>query len=408
MKKPLLTIFYQFNPWQSSIGGIQSVICCFLKYAPNEFQVRLVGTGKPGSHIGKWQEADYAGRSIQFLPLIAIKDDNVRKLIPTTVKYTAALLGCNFASDFMHFHRIEPTLLTLNWSGEKTLFIHNDIQQQINPLQKSNGILWKHFPAAYYAMENIVIKQFSQINICNTESLKFYQNQYPSLVSRLAYLKNSVDNEVFYPLPLDIKEAKRKDFAYQQGLAEDTRFILYAGRLHPQKDPILLIRSIAALPISKVHLLIAGDGELANEVRSEIDTLKLSQKVTMLGSVPQEQLADLHQISSVCILTSVYEGLPLVVLEALACGNPIITTQSGNTPDFLTSNSGVVAQDRTPEAIAEALQKVLLTPQNYPTEACVRVAQPYIAKTVVQNVYEEMWQRWERQNLSSITANSSP
>lgn len=403
MKKPVLTIFYQFNPWQSSIGGIQTVIRCFLKYAPDEFEVRLVGTGKPGSPIGKWQKANYAGRSIEFLPLIAIEDDNIRKLIPTSVKYTTALLGRNLASDFMHFHRIEPTLLTLGWNGEKTLFVHNDIQQQLRSSQNNNAILWKYFPRGYYALEDITIKQFHQINVCNTESLKFYQQRYSAIASRIAYLKNAVDQEVFYPLSLERKEEKRKEFAVQQNLAEDTHFILYAGRLHPQKDPILLIRSMAALQLSKVHLLIAGDGELANEVRSEIARLNLSQKVTMLGSVPQEKLADLHQLSSVCILTSVYEGLPLVVLEALACGTPIVTTQSGNTPNFLTADSGVVSQERTPEAIAEALQKVLLNPQSYPTEACIRVAQPYFAKTVVQQVYQDMWQRWERQNLSLIS-----
>ena len=54
--KPILTIFYQFNPWRSSIGGIQTFICSFLKYAPLEFEVRLVGTGGKDSIIGIWQE----------------------------------------------------------------------------------------------------------------------------------------------------------------------------------------------------------------------------------------------------------------------------------------------------------------------------------------------------------------
>jgi len=403
MKKPSLTIFYQFNPWQSSIGGIQTIIRSFLKYAPDQFQVRLVGTGQCNSNLGTWQEADYAGRAIQFMPLISIQNDNVRGLIPTSVKYTIALLGRNLASDFVHFHRIEPTLLTLGWSGEKTLFIHNDIQQQIGSTQNNNAILWTKFPAVYYTIEKKIIQQFSQVHVCNTETLKFYRKQYKAIADRITYLKNIVDSEVFYPLSSEAKEEKRQHFAKENGLATNTHFILYAGRLHPQKDPILLIRSMAALQVSNVHLLIAGDGELAQAVRSEIAALQISQKVTMLGSVSQERLADLHRLSSVCILTSVYEGLPLVVLEALACGIPIVTTQSGETPNFLTSQSGVISRKRTPEAIAEALQKVLFNLHQYPAATCIRVAQPYSAKTVVQEVYQQMWQRWECQNLLSVS-----
>lgn len=395
MRKPILTIFYQFNPWQSSIGGIQSVILYFLKYAPDEFQIRLVGTGKPGSPLGIWQEADYAGRAIQFLPLIAIKDDDVRSRIPTSVKYTAALFGRNFSSDFMHFHRIEPTLLTSNWRGKKSLFIHNDIQQQISSSDHKNAILWKYFPGGYFAMENITIKQFSQIYVCNTETLKFYQNRYSKMAGRITYLQNAVDDEIFYPLTPEDKQEKQKQFAKQHNLAENTRFILFAGRLHPQKDPILLIRSFAALKTSEVHLLIAGEGDLASEVRSEISSLGLSQQATILGALERHRLAELYRISSAFILTSIYEGLPIVVLEALACGTPIVTTKAGETPNFLAADSGVVAQDRTPEAVAEALHKVLLEPHNYPIEACVRVVEPYAAKTVVKNVYEQMWQDWQ-------------
>jgi glycosyltransferase involved in cell wall biosynthesis len=402
MKKPSLTIFYQFNPWQSSIGGIQTVIRSFLKYAPDQFHVRLVGTGKPGSSIGKWQEADYAGKLIQFMPLIGIENDNIRKFIPTTIKYTAALFGHNFSSDFMHFHRLEPTLATLNWKGEKTLFINNDIQKQMSSEGSKNAMLWQYFPAGYFALEKFLMNQFDYVYVGNTDSTKFYQQKYPEKANHFLYLRNTVDEETFYSLAPKEKEEQRRQLARQLNQSEATQFILFAGRLHPQKDPILLIRSLAALNMPNIHLLIAGDGELADEVRSEISSLQLSQQVTMLGSLEQEKLADLHRVSSVCILTSVYEGLPLVVLEALACGTPIVTTQSGDTPNFLTSDTGIVAKDRTPAAIAEALEKVFLNSQDYSAESCLRVAQPYIAKTVVQQVYTQMWHRWEQKHLSSV------
>lgn len=404
MRKPVLTIFYQFNPWYTTIGGIQTVISLFIKYAPSEFEVRLVGTGNdPSQPIGKWHEAELAGREVQFFPLFPLHNDNFRSLIPTTIKYTSALLGRCFESDFMHFHRLEPTLASLNWQGDKTLFIHNDIQTQMKAAGNKNAILWRRFPAAYFALERLLVGQFTQIFSCNTESAELYRQRYPTIADRVSYIKNTVDNEIFYPLKLDSRDQGRRNFAQRLDLPEDTRFVLFAGRLHPQKDPILLVRSIAALNEPNIHLLIAGDGELANQVRSEIDQLGLSKRITMLGAVNQAELADLHRICNAFVLSSAYEGLPLVVLEALACGTPVVTTRCGETPKLLAADSGVVCEERTPVAIADSLRKVLLQPEAFPIESCVRSAQPYNARTVVTDVYSEMWQRWEQRSLSAVS-----
>jgi glycosyltransferase involved in cell wall biosynthesis len=405
MRKPVLTIFYQFNPWHSTIGGIQTVTSLFIKYAPSEFEVRLVGTGNdPTQPIGKWQEAELAGRAVSFLPLLRLQDDNVRSLVPTTVKYTAALIGRCFASDFMHFHRLEPTLAALNWPGDKTLFIHNDIQTQMKSVGNKKAILWRRFPAAYFALEGKLVNQFTQIFSCNTESLELYRQRYPAIAERVAYVKNTVDNEIFYPLALEEREEERYKLTQRLGLSQETRFVLFAGRLHPQKDPLLLVRSMAALNEPNIHLLIAGEGELVDEVRSEIGQLGLSKQVTMLGGVKQAELAQLHRICNAFILTSAYEGLPLVVLEALACGTPVVTTRCGETPRLLSADSGIVCEERTPVAIADALRKVLLHPDDYPVESCVRIAQPYGARTVVTDVYSQMWHRWERRSPTSISS----
>ncbi|HEY9651416.1 MAG TPA: glycosyltransferase family 4 protein [Coleofasciculaceae cyanobacterium] len=395
MRKPVLTIFYQFNPWQASIGGIQTIIRSFVKYAPDEFDVRLVGIGSdPTQSLGCWQDAEFAGRAIRFMPLFTLKNDNVRQLIPTTIKYTAALMGRHFESDFMHFHRIEPTLSALKWTGEKTLFVHNDIQQQVNSNDNKDTILWRRFPAAYFALENILVRQFDQIYSCNTSSLHYYQQRYPEIAHRVAYIRNTFDNEIYYPLTLEKREQGRQALAQRMSLADDTRFVLFAGRLHAQKDPVLLVKSFATLNEPNVHLLIVGEGNLKNELLSEIRSSGLSEKVTMLGALTQGELAQLHRVCSVFVLTSAYEGLPLVVLEALACGTPVVTTRCGETPNFLSPRSGIVCQERTPSAVADALRRVLHYPEDYPMEACIQVTEPYSASKVVGNVYNNCIERY--------------
>lgn len=396
MRKPVLTIFYQFDPGKPSIGGIQTVIRSFIKYAPSEFEVRLVGiSNQPNLPKGKWQKVKLAGREIDFLPLFTLLNDNFRSLVPTTIKYTAALLRQGLASDFMHFHRLEPALAALNWSGEKTLFVHNDIQKQMQSSDSKKAILWRYFPTGYFALERSLVNQFAQIFACNTNSVKHYQQSYPSIADRVFYIKNSVDGEIFYSLTSAQREEGRHILTKRFRLSDETQFILFAGRLHPQKDPLLLVRSFATLNAPNAHLLIAGDGELAAQVQAEIERLKIAQQVTMLGSVDQAELADLQRICSVFVLTSTYEGLPLVALEALACGTPVVTTSCGETPKLLDVHSGIVCQERNSQAIADALKEVLTHPENYPIEACVRVAEPYSAKAIVSSVYRNMLSRWQ-------------
>jgi glycosyltransferase involved in cell wall biosynthesis len=167
----------------------------------------------------------------------------------------------------------------------------------------------------------------------------------------------------------------------------------------------LLIEAFANLNEPATHLLIAGAGELETEIRLRIADAGLAKKITLLGAVPQAKLAALHRLSSVFVLSSVYEGLPLTVLEALSSGTPVVTTNSGETPNFLTADSGIVCDQRTPKAIADALKQILQNSEQYSSTACVRTAKPYSAKTVVGKVYQDMWQRWELKNSASTAAN---
>lgn len=390
MKKPVLTIFYQFDPWNSSIGGIQMVIKNFIKYAPSEFGIRLVGIeATADGPVGKWQSRQLAGRSVEFFPLFRLLDDNRRRLIPTSLQYALSLWNKDLASDFMHFHRLESVVFTGGWSGHKTLFVHNDIHQQMRS-SDTGGILWRRFPQLYFAFERQLISHFNRILSCNSESTQLYKQQYPSIADRISLVRNTFDGEVFYPLSPAEREQKRKQQAIRRGLREDTEFVLFAGRLHPQKDPLLLLDAFSLVSDPRAHLLVAGVGELESAMVKKVKDLEIAERVTFLGAVSHKEIADYHRIASALVLTSVYEGLPLVVLEALACGTKVVTTSTGETPRLLQSDCGIVCQERTPDEIADALTTVLKFPEKFSAESCIRTALPYSAKSVVEQVYSEM------------------
>lgn len=430
--QPVLSIFFQLDPFHPTIGGIQTCIQYILKYAPEEIRIQLVGIAigakaipncqdnadNPGSsRVGQWQTVTLYGREFDFLPLLRVNDDNVRGLIPTTVKYAVALRKYlkyhRIKSDFYQFHRIEPTIFTWGLSGTKLLYIHNDIYQEVKGNSRSKtakkpgakgGILWKRFPWAYFALERHLVKQFDRILSCNSDSTKLYQQQYPKIADRVSYLKNTFDSELFYPLSTTEKVIARRQLAQAHNLPESTRFILFAGRLHPQKQPELLIQAMAhlraELAYCNVHLLIVGKGELETTVRQEIEKHNLQQHVSLLGSLPQHKLADLYRTCDLLALTSAYEGLARGSLESLACGTPVVTTKAGETPNFLTENSGLVC-GAAPKKIAEAWHQVLQHVNDFPSKACVQVAQPYEARKVVTELYGQLLVEWREGNRPS-------
>lgn len=438
MRKPVLTIFYQYDPLNATIGGIQTIIGSFVKYAPDSLRLRLVGvTSTSELRPGVWHQISLKGREILFMPLFRIEDDNRRQWVPTTLRYTLALMKRHLASDFMHFHRLEPGLATFGWAGEKTLFVHNDILSQViqdkeaqakgAKLTTTQGetiqgkitqgktkakpeprtILWRRFPQAYLALEALLIRKFPQILSCNSESKAFYQAHYPDIAERVSLVRNTVDTELFCPLSDEARRRSRRSLCERLKLTEDTRLLLFAGRLHPQKDPLLLLQSLAEVRRTSsqpVHLLVAGDGELMESMQAEIERLGIERLgigpgVSLLGAQPQDQLIALHQCADLCVLTSRYEGLPLVVLEALACGVPVVTTRCGETPKLLSQTSGVVCDAREPEAIAAAIAQVLNHPDRYPQASCLEDAHPYEASHVIGEIYQQLLSRWEAQLL---------
>ncbi|MEO1692656.1 MAG: glycosyltransferase, partial [Cyanobacteria bacterium J06631_6] len=165
-------------------------------------------------------------------------------------------------------------------------------------------------------------------------------------------------------------------------------------------DPLLLIQAFAALQQPEVHLLIAGEGELKSSIKEEIERCGIGDRVTLLGGVSPKRVSDLYRLSSVFVVSSAYEGVPIVVLESLACGTPVVGTDCGEIPLILTEDSGIMCRDRQPETMTRALDSILAQPEKYSVAACVDAAQPYSAETVVSQVYATMRSTWQEQSTT--------
>ena len=142
----------------------------------------------------------------------------------------------------------------------------------------------------------------------------------------------------------------------------DVSRILWAGRLEPQKDFALALLTIAALT-RPAHLTMLGDGSLRQQADAMIARLGLSDRVTLAGHVANidPYLAD----TDVLLLTSLYEGQPAVVGEALANGVPVVSTNCSTALYEMMEipEAGKIVGTRDPADLAAALAAVCDAPR---------------------------------------------
>lgn len=168
---------------------------------------------------------------------------------------------------------------------------------------------------------------------------------------KIHVLRNGVDNEIFYPAPIDERESLRQ----QLNIKSNT--ILSVGNLTKLKGFDLVLAAIAKLP--DVNLIIIGGGEERQNLQQQVADLKISARVRFISNLSQNELRDYYTSADVLVLASSREGMPNVVLESLACGTPVIATNVGGVSEILSDECGIIVNNRNDAALTEAIRTML-------------------------------------------------
>ncbi|MCS6879711.1 MAG: glycosyltransferase family 1 protein [Oscillochloridaceae bacterium] len=170
--------------------------------------------------------------------------------------------------------------------------------------------------------------------------------------SRVRLIYPGVDAR-FQPLPSTALEATRAR------LGLPTNFLLFVGTLEPRKNLPRLVRAFARLADPELHLVIAGRrGWLYEDIFATVEQLELQNRVHMLDFVADADLPALYNLARAFVYPSLYEGFGLPVLEALACGAPVVT--SGVSSLIEVAGEAAVLVDPLDEAaIADGITRAL-------------------------------------------------
>ncbi len=134
-------------------------------------------------------------------------------------------------------------------------------------------------------------------------------------------------------------------------------FVLSIGLLTPRKNFPALIEALA--PLEQLRLVLVGrasDGEAA--VKDAIERFGMAKRVDWLPSVPHAELVSLLGAARACAVPSLYEGFGLTVLEAMACGTPVVCSNAASLPE-VAGDATLLVDARQPEALRDALARVV-------------------------------------------------
>jgi len=168
----------------------------------------------------------------------------------------------------------------------------------------------------------------------------------------IGVIANGIDTETFYRSP-------------DRGMARPIK-VLTVCRLISRKRIDLLIETVAgakALGVD-IQLDIAGEGNLTAKLQRLAEKIGAGERVNFIGRVPTEQMPQLYRDNDIFVMSSAHEGMSNAMLEAMACGLPIVTTRCEGVQELIADN-GIVVDQPLAESMASAIKKLADNPEIY-------------------------------------------
>lgn len=174
---------------------------------------------------------------------------------------------------------------------------------------------------------------------------------------KVTIIRNAVDNKMFCPRPELGARLKR-----EIGIDDETKIILFAGRIEEIKriDKLIDAMGILAGRNQKYCALIVGDGSLRLFLEDRVRKASLSNIIRFVGPVNHELLPAYYNAADLLALPSEMEGVPMVLLEAIACGTPVVASRVGGIPEFVVDGiNGYCIKDTSPLNLCRFFEKAI-------------------------------------------------
>lgn len=214
------------------------------------------------------------------------------------------------------------------------------------------------------------------------ENLAWHMNNY-GIRGPFCVVPNAVDFDIFHPSPS------------KTGSQNGALRLLAVANLVQIKRIDLLLQAAARLKHAGRHfrLHIVGDGPLKSELRSLAYDLDIAAETQFLGFKSRIEVAELMRQADLLMLTSQWENQPVVALEAMACGLPVLAPRVGGIPEILLPICGSMAEPGDVDSIYEKMLHMLENLDSYQSHEISEYARSNFSHAAVAGAYTEAYQR---------------
>jgi glycosyltransferase involved in cell wall biosynthesis len=369
-------------------GGQLSTARQMMKVFGN--RLALVGVCTDESPVGRWVKRNFGGIEYDFFAVGHRIPSSCKPFIPGRVaaylqikKYKRQILSLEIRSVFIRTS--EVLLAVKDWGWDSLCY---ELAGLNNPLVMPRyswaklfaGLYGKRFLSALRAA-NVVLAAGDRNAID-----EFVANS-AGLFSRQQIIQfpTRVDTDIFHPIPSECAKAVI-------GLEGRRPIVTTCGRINWVKGWEFIIETFQLFNRvwPEAMLIFVGDGEDRPRLEKKIERQGLASSVKITGFLPHEKVALYLSASDLCVVGSLKEGWSLAMLEALACGKPIVSTAVSGARDMIVEGgNGYIVEKRDPKCFSETMCRALALKDSD------KVSLVLAEKYAVKNLARDLGMLWE-------------
>ena len=236
---------------------------------------------------------------------------------------------------------------------------------------------------------NLAVNYANSIVTISKDSNELAESTFPTAKSKTIWIRNGVDSHVF---SID-KNVDKQKILNNLGITKNYKKVVsFAGKHTEFKGIDVLIDSASNYEDPDTVTIIAGDGELRQSLQEQAKNLNLNN-VYFVGNQPQSTLKDIYNIADCSIVPSRREPFGLVAAEAMICGAPVIATNQGGLPDFVTPDVGILVDVEDSKGLSTAIRSILDGEKKFDRQAIAdKIKTSYSQDSIIHkfvDIYEQ-------------------
>ncbi|BBM84811.1 GT4 family glycosyltransferase PelF [Candidatus Uabimicrobium amorphum] len=187
----------------------------------------------------------------------------------------------------------------------------------------------------------------------------------------------------------------KKEMLHELGIAQEDKIVGFVGRIHPIKDPLMLLRAFCKVhkKCPQAKLIFVGDGEMMKECQEFVSQNNLEERAMFLGL--RRDVLDIMQVFDVLVLSSLSEATSITLLEAMASGVAAACTRVGGNPEIVDDGTtGLLSERGNHHELAQNILRILTEAnlkEKMGKSARKKVAELFTMEKMVAN-YSELYE----------------